>query len=1002
MPNLRFVACFVLLICLLQAGAQSGMYNYDLFTTRSGLTHNHILSLAQDGKGYLWVGTRNGLCRYDGQEFVAYNDLFAPDDHSLKNGIDAIFCYENEVWVGTKGNLLAWLDTKTGNWTRVKLNHTPGYSNYSVRCILKTKHFGTFVGLYDGHVLVLDQQNRHVRTYKVSDLEVRAFHVRGNEVLIYADKLYRYNTSGVIAPVKTAFNFTPWPASAISGDLVFTPSGDGFCYYSVNKQKIVAVTGHHREYTNPYLLASSNCFIVADNNAVDVFDMNGRIINTFLLNEKDRTRQWELINAMLSDKEGNIWLATHRGLVRIVARKYRFTHFTENHRFRKLSHNYIRALYAEDNTIWACTHSGYINKIEYLPEQQAYHITPYPYLNGKKYTEMTANAITRLSNGELIAGGAGLLRFNGSSFEPYRFSQQQVINGEDYVWMIKEDKAERVWISSLKKPHNKLYVMNRSRHIDAYDHDVMVWNMHEDKTGQIWLCTENGLEQAVTNPATGKLRFIHHTNFARNKPAGVKMWGIVEDHKGNLWISTTDNGLVYYDTHSRYFTSYTEKDGLPGNTLSGLLLVSDKQLWIGSINGLAMMDLSRKTFVTYTEEDGLINNDFNFKACTATPRGELFWGTKAGIMSFFPDSIRPGHINSPVVITDVNIMGKKVYQGDTIFLMPGEKMLDVKFALLELTYHNHYYRYRLHGFNPNWLTATERNPVATYTNLPPGEYLLEVQAAITPGNWLPRNKQLLIIVNPALWQRSWFIVLCVLIVLCIAAFLIYMRFRKVVRQEREKHSIREKISELELSALQAQMNPHFIFNAIHSIQHFIVTNDEINANEYLTKFANLMRLFLESSKKKFIPLAREIGILTLYTQLETLRFENHFDVQIIIDPEIDTDATEIPSMLLQPFVENAIIHGLVYKKEKGLLLIRIAATRNGIRCTIDDNGIGREASRSLNTSKHTSRGLELILDRVNSYNELHNSPLCSIHITDKKDSDNKPSGTRIDILINNI
>ena len=229
-----------------------------------------------------------------------------------------------------------------------------------------------------------------------------------------------------------------------------------------------------------------------------------------------------------------------------------------------------------------------------------------------------------------------------------------------------------------------------------------------------------------------------------------------------------------------------------------------------------------------------------------------------------------------------------------------------------------------------------------------------------------------------------------MILLLVVAYLMY----KYIKQQRLANNL------LALKSLRSQMNPHFIFNALNSVNSFIATNDERTANKYLSDFSTLMRAVLENSEEDFIPLEKEIELLELYTKLEHFRFQDKFDYSIEVDPEIKIEEFQIPPMLLQPYIENAVWHGLRYKEEKGWLQIDISyINRNEIAITISDNGIGRERSKALKTQnqkKHNSKGLSNIQKRVVILNDMYKDKV-DVQIEDINTADE--TGTKVVVSI---
>lgn len=266
-----------------------------------------------------------------------------------------------------------------------------------------------------------------------------------------------------------------------------------------------------------------------------------------------------------------------------------------------------------------------------------------------------------------------------------------------------------------------------------------------------------------------------------------------------------------------------------------------------------------------------------------------------------------------------------------------------------------------------WIKANEN--YALFTDLPYGYYILE--AAHLEDNKVVQQQKIGFKIT-LIWWQSWAMLIFILLVISILIFWKdVFDFKKHIDFEKQN----KKISELELRTLQLQMNPHFIFNALNSIQSYIITNDTLKANEYLTKFANLIRLFLESSRKKSISVSEEKRLLYLYCEIEKLRFEDKFDFEITIGPNVNV-YMEIPTMMIQPFVENAINHGLRYKKESGMLSISFKQDEKYIICEIKDNGVGRKMSQKYKEQSkkaYKPQGIQIIKERKQTLNYLNDT-----------------------------
>ncbi len=227
----------------------------------------------------------------------------------------------------------------------------------------------------------------------------------------------------------------------------------------------------------------------------------------------------------------------------------------------------------------------------------------------------------------------------------------------------------------------------------------------------------------------------------------------------------------------------------------------------------------------------------------------------------------------------------------------------------------------------------------------------------------------------------------------------------LLQQAKEKSALKteynQRLMEMEMTSLRAQMNPHFMFNSLNSIKHFIIKNDTKDASRYLSKFSQLMRLILQNSQKAMVNLSNELRALELYIQLEQLRFIRKFDYHIHVDPEIRQLQIDIPPMILQPYVENAIWHGLLHKHEEGTINIDIRKQNESLLIAIEDNGVGRKKARELKSRsaiKHKSYGMQITSNRLKLVEMLHQLKT-DIYIHDLVDEQGTAKGTRVEITL---
>ncbi|MEK6614700.1 MAG: histidine kinase, partial [Bacteroidota bacterium] len=312
------------------------------------------------------------------------------------------------------------------------------------------------------------------------------------------------------------------------------------------------------------------------------------------------------------------------------------------------------------------------------------------------------------------------------------------------------------------------------------------------------------------------------------------------------------------------------------------------------------------------------------------------------------------------------------------------------------------YKFMLEGFEKTWSPASKET-FARYSNLSAGKYSFKVMSCNNEGLWNKEPTTFSFMITPPVWKTWWFRITLALSAIILIVIFFRVRTEAIRRKEAEKLSREIQLATNELKALRAQMDPHFIFNSLNSIQSFIMSKDEESALRYLSKFSKLMRMILSNSEKTFVTIREEIDSLNLYLELESLRWDNKFDFTITIDPKVETDFCKIPGMLIQPYVENAIIHGVTPKtEEKGKIEIRISQTDTHIICMIEDNGIGRKKSQQLKTktnqSLYESMGMKITSERLEALNRLHHSEL-SVRITDMEDAYGNGLGTKVELFI---
>jgi two-component sensor histidine kinase len=462
---------------------------------------------------------------------------------------------------------------------------------------------------------------------------------------------------------------------------------------------------------------------------------------------------------------------------------------------------------------------------------------------------------------------------------------------------------------------------------------------------------------------------------------------------GALWIATNGSGLVQYK-NNKIISTITEANGLTSNICRNIFIAKNI-IWVGTDKGLNKISYSDgiKNIISFTSSDGLNSDIINAVYASGD---DMYVGTPEGLTYFNNTQVSKKSICN-LRLTSINVSGFSL-PTDTSSFISQHNNNNIEFQYVGISYKSGgkiTYQYRLIGLDTNWQSSNKTS--LNYT-LPSGKYELQLKAINKFGVKSDLIKVQFEIAK-TIWEKNWF---KAFIIIAMATFLwlaINYRIRAIRKKEAENSESVRRIAELEQMALKSQMNPHFIFNCLNSIQHYVIDKDIVGANEFISNFSRLIRLTLDNSSKTDISIADEISYISAYLQLEQKRFEDKFDFEIISDPEVNNDYF-IPSMILQPYVENAIRHGIRYRDDKkGKIIIKFEKNGEYMICTVSDNGIGRKLSfqlKSKNPIEYQSKGMQLTASRIDMFNKIHPSKII-IQIHDLEDEQNNPLGTEVAI-----
>lgn len=1028
---------FILILSTRFANAQKdNNYLFGKITTENiylekGLSQNSVFSIYQDHIGYLWFGTWDGLNMYDGYRFTIFNK----NENGLSNPtINTIYEDKNGViWVGTEGGLNKY-NRKNKTFTSYRHNKflPSSVSNDTITFIYQDSKDNYWIGTRNG-LNKFDPVNGVFFRYNVdqgmTDREVYHDIAEDSNGKIWIAsnrgiKIFDPETRSFFCfcdesgGEKNLISNIIWSVLIDRAGIVWIGSNKGLSSYNPSNRKFRHFLPHTE---NPDSLSFHDVYkiIEADNGMIWIATYGGGLncydkkTNTFERYNSSHSGSDDFINTVYEDNSGIIWFGTFaKGAGYINLNSKKFNHFNTDpeNKYRLHSGNLVWSINEDSQSqLWIGTNDG----IEIIDRAKDKHYFLKKQGNTNSLPGNMIREIYSDSEGIVWIGtfDSGLCSYNPKikAFVQYPVK----INSKDgisskVVWCVNEDKYGNIWIGTsngLNKYNRKTGTFVQYFNDPENENTISsneVYNICTDNVHNIWICTNNGLNlYNYSKNQFSSLPDIEHDSTGLNNN---KIFTVYQDRENIYWIGTVGGGLNRYDPRDNSFRYFGEKEGLTNNVVYSVFEDKKNNLWMSTNGGVFKFDKKREIFFNYDVLDGIQSNEFNLGASFQSKSGEIFFGGMNGFNAFFPDEIMQNEFLPNIVITDLkifNISLQRSYRNnDTIVLKYNDNFFSFSFSALDFTSpQKNKYAYKMSGIDKDWVLCDAHHRFAEYTNIQPGKYFFTVKGSNSSGKWNEEGISIVIIVKPPWWRTMYFLVPFGLLIGLIIWYYIYKELKRI----RKKHEYEKQLFELERKALRLQMNPHFIFNTLNSIQYFILKNDTLSSNKYLTMFSKLMRLVLNNSQYSTILVKEELETLKLYIELEQLRFDNKFQYSIRVDDNEDIIwDSKIPSMIIQPYVENAIIHGLRNRDDaKGMLTIQLKSEGDFIHCIIEDNGVGREKAleiRQMSGRNYKPMGKEITRTRLELISSMKNQPL-HLNIIDLKDEENKASGTRIEIKI---
>ncbi|NTE01384.1 diguanylate cyclase [Agrobacterium tumefaciens] len=973
----QFICVLLFLLFLLPADLFSQTTYLPHYTSKNGLASNNCYYILQDKKGFIWIATDNGLSRFDGTNFQNFTiEDGLPDTQILQMKEDK----SGRIWFFALNGQLSYLKdgkfyNKDNNQLLKKLNF-----NTVITSFLIDKSERIWLGTNSNLIVCLD--GKMIRKYvspNPEDKFINAFiheDEQGN-ILAYSDLSVQKFNGKTFSIVKSAVRpISYMTATSLPNQSLLYLDQKGLKEYKSGKiNDLISIPQN--------LIKNMSGYFYYDQTLKEVWLANAN--GTFALNKSGKTVQYLQdisVNQVMKDSNQNMWFATSTGIYMLPNINNRLSIIDAE---SGLSSNVIKSITKDGkNRLWLGTDDAVIDILNI----HNYQLLEVGLDDFKKYKTIKQLAFDSKSESIYFASDYGMGVFkniykntdnvsylkeaNNSMFVIKHFSLSENNNhmalalSSGVVFL--SDRMKKFEFNSLKYREKEDFFKDRSYHV------------FYDKKGNLWFSNINGLSELSNG------RLIKH--YEKENLLTKRINDIQQLADGTLILATDGYGLIFY-RDSKITRQVTQEDGLTNNVCTKLF-IKNNEIWVLTNKGVnKITNYPKKPSVTnfdYGKE--LLSDDIN---SLFIDDSTAYFATNKGLILFKYNNKNITKNLPKVYVTSIIKDNERlpVNQGNFTF-ETGTNTILFTFSAVDFTTSDITYRYRLNE-NAAWVETRTRR--LDFSSLQSGDYVFEVCAKNQSGNWGPSAK-ISFTIKKYFWQSLWFLSILILLV----AYIFYKVAVYITRKQKDKEQaqllIKNKVLMLEQQALQAMMNPHFVFNVMNSIQHYINTQNTASANKVLTGFARLIRKNLEICTKSYISLTEELEYLNLYLKLEKNRFGDKLQYTISIDEEIDQEETFIPSMLLQPYVENAIWHGIMPKETQGLIQINIKLLDDAyLNIEIIDDGIGIENSLKNKKDDHISKGMQLTRERLNLLGQIEAKP---IHLNV---SQNATNGTTVSISV---
>ena len=898
-------------------------YGRDVWDSDSGLPQNSVDAIIQTRDGYLWLGTQEGLIRFDGVRFRIFDSRNTP---AMRDDWVLSFCETRDgtLWVGTAEGLLRGSDGRFDGW-----QPDGPLAAGMVRSLVQARDGALWAASNEG-VIRLEGRSARLFTEKdglpskgafsvVEDSRGRIWAGTGGGLVVLRDARFE--------PVRVSDEAVAPAVVALEAD------SDGDLWVGTSRGLLRLSESGRRGYGPANGLTNSRIqALYRDTQGTLWVGTAGGLFRLLDGSFEARSREngglsSNDIDSICGDREGSLWVGTRDGGLNRL-KDERIANYTTR---QGLPDDRVWTAFEDrGGTLWVGTADGALSRL--VPGAGGFAV----------FARLGARvvAIDQDSEGDIWVGtlGNGLYRIHGATSVRY---EREPGFAPPFVSAICADRRGGVWIGT---SGSGLYFHNGGKFVRYSEANGLpsnrVFSLYQDRAGAIWIGTFGG---GVSRLRGGK--FSNWTT--RDGLAHDIVMSILEDDRGDYWFGTR-GGLSRWS--GGRFTTYREATGLFHDAVQKVLADDHGYLWLTSNHGIFRVSLEE--VAAAAPEGGRILRSVGFTTgngmrsveCNNGQHGgfrgrdgRLWFATLKGLAMADPAHIRLNSVPPKVVIESVQSGRRILPAAGGATLPPAQRELE--FHYTALSFKNPpaiRFRYRLEGFDPGWIEAGGRR-AAYYTNLPPGHYRFRVLASNEDGVWSESGATSEVTLARSLFETAWFRALC----LAAAFLLIWSGHRLRMRRMAAREAVRSALFEAKLSALQAQLQPHFLFNALNSLLP-LVGSEPGRARRMILRLGDLLRASLLAETTQLVTLERDLTLLDEYLDIERMRFRDRIQIDIEADPA--ARSAQVPSFLLQPLVENAIKHAADPRTGRVRIRIEARADEGTLSLTIRDDGPGiREA-----------------------------------------------------------